>query len=83
MRIKKQEPQIPANLKIRPLKKRKSKTCNKGAFLTLLPAELWNGRNVECPIAWRCGIYVETRRATFVQAAVAPFVFPHKSAPIR
>ena len=69
MRIKKQEPQIPATHKIRPLKKERPKHATKGHFLTLPPAELWNGRNVECPIAWRCGIYVETRRATFVQAA--------------
>ena len=39
-------------IKIRPLKKRKAKTCNKGAILTL-PAELWNGRNVEMQCATR------------------------------
>ncbi len=39
-------------IKIRPLKKRKAKTCNKGAILTL-PAELWNGRNVEMQCAIR------------------------------
>ena len=52
--------------KIRPLRKRKAKTCNKGAILTLLPAALWNGRNVKCSIP-----YVETRRATYLQAATA------------
>ena len=41
----------------------------RGAILTLPPTALWNGRDDECPIAWRCGIYVETWRATILQAA--------------
>lgn len=66
-----------------PLKKERPKHATREGILPLPPAEFWNGRNVECYIAWRRGIYVETRRATSLQAAMAPFVFPYKSAPIR